>query len=259
VRVRNPHAAQPDRVARREPVHVEAYPRAHIASHRQCPLRHLQIRRRRDLGVMLAAGDQGYSEPMPFSNGSVIREIVTCLRGRSAVCGENFGKVKPLRRLRAPEARPHNGFPDDTAGIGPLECIGDGNCSDGGLVRVQRREHAVDRAGVHEWPRRVVNENARRRPARQRFQPLEDGSLPGLASRAGRQQLVPRLPYGAGIALAVVRVDDNQDRVDPWMADVGIHCMCEERLAPKESVLLGASCSSRGRSALSAAGCDNQG
>ena len=106
--MRNAHAAQHDRIARAEGMHVVAGrdPGRGGAARGAAP-QHLvgdaEIFRRRQLPIVFRAFDQRYVEPVPFGDARIVGEGQRRILGRRAMRREDRVETEALRRLRAPK------------------------------------------------------------------------------------------------------------------------------------------------------------
>ena len=151
--VRDPHAAEPHRVAFREGVDVETLADAHVGQRRRKPLGGgVEIAHRRHLEIGRLALEHMHRMARRFGDGGVVGHIGA---RRGAMRGEDQSKRKACGVCTARKPRPV-GRADDAVAVDLLDRVGDGGRGDRRAVALRRRR----------WRGRPAR--ARRRAARRR-------------------------------------------------------------------------------------------
>ena len=146
MRVRNLHPAQPNVIAGREGVHVEAAARSASRAGRagsEKALGERDILGRRQLHVAARACHELDGKPGPLGKPGIVGEARLALLGGAAVGGEDRREVEGLRRLRAPQVGAVDGFGDRAVGRGALQRIGDRLGRDGRRRLIERGKQAA--------------------------------------------------------------------------------------------------------------------
>ena len=230
----NLNAAEGHPVAFLEAVDVETAANADIVqSPQQRAFRPFEIRRVGDLEVRLTTGHHGHGQTRPFGDLGVIAQAL-CPGG--PVGGQNFRVAEALRGLGPEDAGPLDGSADQAIAIDPFQAVGNRKCWNGAGLPLQRGQDIGDRRGIDEWPRRVVDQDLCWGRVRQAFKPSEHRVLPAPAAK----HRIEKGEAGQGLvmALAVVRVNDDPDRVDPAVAEKGLGRTPEHGYAAKGQILL---------------------
>ena len=187
VGVSDPDATQPEAVAGREAMHIEA--RAGTNVGHLSALGQGQVLRCRDLDVAYAAGNHSDAEAMPFGHRRIIGKVAPPGDLGRAMCGEDDGEMKSLGCLSMPEICPLDVARNQSGAVCALQGVGDGERGNGSLMRVEGGQDVVQQTRFHEWPRGIMDQNPVWSAGGQRLQAIEHRPLPRRAAGAGRQQL----------------------------------------------------------------------
>jgi tRNA-dihydrouridine synthase B len=221
-------AAEPQILARREGVDIEAHADARREARRLRP---------REIGFVgeLLQRRIAFDERDRDSGGAgdlgVVGGIVPGPGGMGAADGL---EPKGLRRLHPHQIVPHHSFAKRFATL--RQGIDDGEDGGGPFVRLQRGEQPVDHRAGDERAGGVVDQDALDALARQRLEPARDRLAPRRAAddRGGERPVFQG--RAAGIVLA--GADHQMDRVDPGMAEI-VDGVGKDRPAREQAILLG--------------------
>ncbi len=210
-------AAQPDMVAGGEAMHVEALPRAHVGLGCAGALGHGQVLRGRQLAVGLAPLHQGHRQPRQFGDGCVVGEVQVAGRRGGLVRGQNLGKTKGLRCLRAPQAVPGHGLDDALLRPRPLQRVRHRHGGDCARCLGQCVEHTVDDVGGDEGADGIVNDDRGWAERGQGAQPIQHGALPRIPAGRRCGKLGMTAADRAVVERLVAGPDHDQDMIDAGM------------------------------------------
>ncbi len=233
--VRDFDAADENPVARPESVRVKPLPDAHIAPpRRDQPLGGGEVFRRRQLQIVLAAGDQQRGHAGRLGDCRIIGQLMP---DGGAVGGEDRLEVKALRGLRAPQFGAVDGrlgWPRPSARL-----IVSRNGRQG-IAAGPRSSPSITRsisAAIGKRPRPIMDQHTSRTMRRQGFEPEPHRILPGGAAGDRRQdrqagdRAIEQRP--------VLGPDRRQHTADPRMPGQGRHRVAQHRDSGQRQILLG--------------------